>query len=202
MTTSKAETILALSIFFALPALAAVEIGKAAPDFRLSTYRGDEISLSDFGDKTIVLEWFAHNCEFTGNHYRKGDGHMQKLQAEFVGRGIVWITIDSNRNALAPAEMDALAKEWKMNSTAFLSDPSGRVGRAYGVTNTPQMFVIHHGNLVYQGAIDDRRSFFSFLRDRSTALNYVRQALEELLAGDSVSIPETKPYGCKINYVD
>ena len=114
----------------------------------------------------------------------------------------VWLTIDSNQNALPPSEMIALAEDWKMKSTAFLSDRGGTVGRTYGVTNTPQMFVIDHGTLVYQGAIDDRSSFVSFLRDRSTALNYVRQALNELFAGKPVSIPETKPYGCKINYAD
>ena len=186
-----------------IPALAqaTAEVGLAAPDFTLKSYQDEPHSLSSYADKTVVLEWFAHDCEFTASHYDKGkDGHMQKLQSEFTGRGVVWLTIDSNRNALPPAEMDALAKKWKMHSTAFLSDLAGGVGIAYGVIATPQVFVIHKGELVYQGAVDDRSSFFSLLRDRSTALNYIRQALEEVSAGKPVSVPETKPYGCAMKY--
>lgn len=192
----------AVSALLAIPALASLETTRPAPGFRLSSYSGDSISLEDFADQTVVVEWFAHDCEFTRSHYKKGRGQMPKLQAEFTARGVIWLTIDSNRNALPDDEMRALAREWKMASTAFLADPTGEVGRSYGVTNTPQMFVIHRGRVVYQGAIDDRSSFFGLFKDRSTAHSYVRQALEEVLSGKAVSVPETKPYGCSMKYAN
>ena len=41
--------------------------------------------------------------------------------------------------------------------TAVLLDPQGAVGKMYGATNTPHMYVIDRaGMLVYAGAIDDR----------------------------------------------
>ena len=204
MTRMMSKSLLAVLLLgpMAFQASAGVQIGGAASEFRLSTYDGDPVSLDQFADKVVVLEWFAHDCEFTSSHYKKGAGHMQKLQEEFTARGVVWLTIDSNRNALPPKEMQALARDWKIRSTAFLSDPTGRVGLAYGVTTTPQMFVVDRGNVVYQGAIDDRSSFFGLLRDRSTARNYVRQALEELLDGKPISVPETKPYGCHMKYAE
>ncbi len=204
-TLSKTHMLCVLLVLIATSATSAnasVPTGDTAPDFTLSSYEGETFSLSQFSDKTVVLEWFAHDCEFTGSHYRKGAGHMQTLQAEFTERGIIWLTIDSNHNALPPDEMKALAQKWNMRSSAFLADPTGKVGRTYGVTNTPQMFIIDRGTLVYQGAIDDRSSFFGLLRDRSTAHNYVRQALEEILDGKSVSTPETKPYGCHMKYAE
>ncbi len=194
--------IFSLGALIAVSTVGAVETGKSAPEFQLSTYAGELVSLETYKDEIVVLEWFAHDCEFVGSHYKKGDGHMQKLQADFTAQGIVWLTIDSNRNALASREMQALARGWNMHSTAFLSDPTGEVGRAYGVVTTPQMFIIAHGKIVYQGAIDDRSSFMGFVRDRSTALNYVRQALDELGEGKSISIPETKSYGCIMKYAE
>ncbi len=202
MTHSKTAMLLVLVTFLASPALGSVDTTKPAPGFQLLDYNGDSVSLADFADRTVVLEWFAHDCEFTRSHYKKGDGHMPRLQAEFTEQNVVWLTIDSNRNALPNDEMRTLGEEWKMKNTAFLSDPTGRVGRDYGVTNTPQMFVIHHGEIVYQGAVDDRSSFFGLFQDRSTARNYVREALAEVLAGETVTVPETKPYGCSMKYAD
>lgn len=200
MSNFRMTMMLFVTILVAVPAVATIDATKPAPGFQLTSYSGDSVSLDDFADRTVVLEWFAHDCEFTHSHYRKGEGYTPKLQAEFTARGVVWLTIDSNRNALPTSEMRELAENWKMANTAFLSDPTGKVGRSYGVTNTPQMFVIHHGRIVYQGAADDRSSFFGLLRDRSTARNYVRQALNEVLSGEAVSVPETKPYGCSMKY--
>jgi len=36
--------------------------------------------------------------------------------------------------------------------------------------------------------------------DPRTAKNYVRAAVEELLAGKPVAITQTKPYGCSVHY--
>ena len=202
MTYSKIAVPLALLTILVSPAFSSVDTTKPAPDFRLFDYSGDSVSLEDFADRTVVLEWFAHDCEFTRSHYKKGSGYTPKLQAEFTAQGVAWLTIDSNRNALPNDEMRTLADEWNMKNTAFLSDPTGKVGRSYGVTNTPQIFVIHRGKIVYQGAADDRSSFFGLFQDRSTARNYVREALEEVLAGKTVSVPETKPYGCSMKYAE
>ena len=41
-----------------------------------------------------MLEWFNPECPFVKKHY--GSGNMQKLQDEYTGKGVVWLTIDSN----------------------------------------------------------------------------------------------------------
>ena len=79
----------------------------------------------------------------------------------------------------------------------MLDDSSGTVGHAYDARTTPHLFVIdREGVIVYQGAIDDdpRGS------RGEDAVNYVAQALDELLAGKPISVPETKPYGCSVKY--
>jgi hypothetical protein len=62
------------------------------------------------------------------------------------------------------------------------------------------MFVIAaDGTLAYDGAIDNRPSPSG---DPRTAKNYVRAAVDELLAGKPVEISQTKPYGCAVHYAD
>ncbi len=179
---------------FASPASSSVDSTLPAPGFELKSFDGVSFSLEDYADRTVVLEWFGHACEFTWSHYRQG--HMSKLQEEYTARGVVWLTIDSSRFPLSREKMRARAEKWGIQSTAILKDSEGVAARRYGTRVTPQAFVIHHGRVVYQGAIDDRGSFAGLLQDRSTARNYVRQSLEEVLAGKPVSVPETKPYGC------
>ena len=66
----------------------------------------------------------------------------------------------------------------------ILLDNSGKVGRMFGAKKTPHMFIIKNGKVLYQGAIDNHGD-----------VNYVAQALDELLAGKKVSMPRTRPYG-------
>jgi len=80
-----------------------------------------------------------------------------------------------------------------------LLDPTGVVGKAYGATNTPHMYVIDkNGLLVYAGAIDDRPT--TRRADVQGAHNYVRAALADVAAGRAVQTPVIRAYGCTVKY--
>jgi len=80
-----------------------------------------------------------------------------------------------------------------------LLDPAGTLGHLYGAQATPHMYVIDaHGQLVYMGAIDDTPS--ADPSDIAHAKNYVAAAIDALKAGQRVSIPATKAYGCSVKY--
>src|SRR3954471_21828193 len=68
-------------------------VGTNAPDFSLTDSKGKTQSVSQYKGKYVVLEWFNPQCPFVKKHY--GSGNMQKLQEEFTGKNIVWLTIDS-----------------------------------------------------------------------------------------------------------
>jgi AhpC/TSA family protein len=128
---------------------------------------------------------------------------MQKLQKEYTGKNVVWLTINSTRAGhpeyKQPAEMASWMKKMDAASSATLLDPKGDAGRAYGARTTPHMYIIDpKGVLVYAGGIDDKRS--TDVEDVKTAKNYVRAAMGELLAGKSVSNATTQPYGCSVKY--
>jgi peroxiredoxin len=201
MKTKLLTALLTIAASTALFAADSPAVGTNAPDFSLTDSKGKTQSVSQYKGKYVVLEWFNPECPFVKKHY--GSGNMQKLQEEFTGKGIVWLTIDSNapglEGHLTAEQANAKMAEWKTKQTALLLDPDGKAGRSYGAKNTPHMFVINpEGKIVYEGAIDSKAT--PNPADITSATNYVKVALNESLSGKSVSTANTKPYGCSVKY--
>src|SRR6266436_6996351 len=176
-------------------------VGSAAPDVSVSDSNGNTQSVSQYKGKYVVLEWFNPECPFVKKHY--GSGNMQKLQQEFTGKGVVWLSIDSSAPGLEgnlnAEQANGKMAEWKTKQTALVLDPDGKAGRSYGAKNTPHMFVINpEGKIVYEGAIDSKAT--PNPSDIASSTNYVKVALDEAMAGKPVSNPNTKPYGCSVKY--
>src|SRR5881275_514380 len=114
-------------------------VGSAAPDFSLADAKGQTHSLAQYKGKYVVLEWFNPDCPFVKKHY--GSGNMQNLQQEYTGKGVVWLSIDSNapgqEGNLTPDQAEKKMAEWKTKQTALLLDPEGHAGQLYGAKNTP-----------------------------------------------------------------
>jgi len=178
-----------------------VKVGSAAPAFSLKDVNGKTHNLADYKGKFVVLEWFNEGCPFVKKHYTSGN--MQKLQKEYVGKDVVWLSINSSAEGeqghMTPETAPKTIGDWKMDSTKVLLDHDGKVGKMYGAKTTPHMFVIDkEGKLVYQGAIDSKSS--ANTADIEGAENYVKVALDSSMAGKPVATSSTKPYGCSVKY--
>jgi|SRR5512133_3537037 hypothetical protein len=179
----------------------AVRVGESAPDFQATDSNGKVHKLTQYRGKFVVLEWHNNGCPYTRKHYESGN--MQRLQREWIGKGIVWFTIISSAPGqqgyvTAQQENDYL-KKMKASPSAALLDPEGNVGRLYSAKTTPHMFIITpEGVLLYDGAIDDKAT--TEQADIPSAKNYVSQALGEAMANKPVSIPTSRPYGCSVKY--
>jgi len=187
----------------ASPAWAAgvAKVGETAPVFNAAATSGRSVSLADQRGKIVILEWTNHDCPYVRKHY--DSGNMQTLQKEITAQGVVWLTLISSspgtQGYVSPKEADELTASRKANPTAVLLDPSGAVGKSYGATNTPHMYIVDKaGLLVYAGAIDDRPT--TRRADVQGAHNYVRAALEDMAAGRAVQTPVTRAYGCTVKY--
>jgi peroxiredoxin len=200
----KTKSIFVTLSSFAASALIAADsppVGSAAPDFSATDSKGKTQSLAQYKGKYVVLEWFNPECPFVKKHY--APGNMQKLQEEYTGKGVVWLSVDSSapgkEGSLTPEQAEKKLSEWKGKQTALLLDSDGKVGKAYAAKNTPHMFVINpEGKIVYEGAIDSKATPNS--DDIASSTNYVKIALDESLAGKPVSNANTKPYGCSVKY--
>jgi peroxiredoxin len=194
------KSILALLVA-AGTAVAAPQVGQPAPEFTLTDSNGKSHNLSDFKGKFVVLEWLNHGCPFVKKHY--DGGNMQGLQKEFTGKDVVWLSIVSSapgkQGHMSPEETNKTKEEKGSAATAILNDEDGTVGKLYDAKVTPELYVINpEGTLIYMGAIDDKKSVEP--ADVAGAKNYVKQALDEAVAGKPVSEPTTTAYGCGIKY--
>lgn len=184
----------------ALEAAAGVEIGAKAPDFTLTDYNGQEHTLSEYTKqgKTVVLEWFSPDCPFVKKHYRDDTGTMLAIEADMKDEPVVWLRINSGREghpSTGAERNKKTAAEWDIK-TPILLDPTGEVGMAYNAKRTPEMYIINaQGVLAYHGAIDNRKD-----AAMPGDVNYVRDALQQVLAGETVTTTSTKAYGCGVKY--
>ena len=180
----------------------AVEVGKPAPDFTATDINGKTIKLSDYKGKIVVIESYNSDCPYCHNQYKTGA--MQALQKDLAAKGVVWLLVNSvnpkNFSHRTPEQAKTEMAAEKMDVTAWIDDSSGAVGHLYGMKTTPDMYVINKdGILVYEGAIDNQPDPF---HNPLTANNYVRDAVDELLAGKPIEVSQTKPYGCGVKYAD
>lgn len=178
----------------------AASVGQPAPDFTLSDTAGQPVKLSQYKGKPVVLEWNNPGCPFVRKHYQ---GNMQALQKAFTAQGVVWLAVNSTRDDsadhMSPAQLARWMTEQKASPTATLMDENGTVGQAYAARVTPHMYIVNaQGLLVYAGAIDSIPS--ARVADIEKATNFVRQGMNELLAGKPVSTPTSQAYGCSIKY--
>src|SRR5438874_3642765 len=138
MKTKLLLGILTSLISTALFAADSPPVGSTAPDISATDSKGKAQTLSQYKGKYVVLEWFNPECPFVKKHY--GSGNMQKLQEEFTGKGVVWLTIDSNapglEGNLTAEQAQKVMKDWNTRQTALLLDSQGKAGRAYNARNT------------------------------------------------------------------
>jgi peroxiredoxin len=182
-------------------ASAKAEIGQPAPDFKLKDLDGKEVSLASLKGKTVVLEWFNPGCPFVQKSHQKGS--LKGLSSKVADKGVVWIAINSGAPGKQGAGVDANragAKDLGVANAIYL-DEDGAVGKAYGATNTPHMYIIDaKGTLVYAGAIDNSPDAEGESPEGGKLVNYVESALDELGAGKPVTVSRTKAYGCSVKY--
>jgi len=187
--------------FVAGSVIAAPRVGEPAPDFTGVDTQGKTHRLADYRGKTVVLEWTNHDCPYVRKHY--GAGNLQEQQREAAAQGVIWLSVISSapgqQGYVSPAEADELTRSRKAVPHAVLLDPEGRIGRAYEAKTTPHMFIIDEaGKLVYMGGIDSLAT--ADPADIPKATQYVRVALKERAAGQPISAPVTRPYGCSVKY--
>ena len=178
--------------------LGRVNTGAPAPAFTASAADGAHHSLRDYLGSLVVLEWTSPVCPFTAIKYKNGS--MQALQRYATSKHVVWLSIDTAAPGRAGYLTPGAARERIATShatvTAFLFDVDGKIARSYGAKTTPSFFVIDRkGKLAYQGAMDEQ-----IFADDAVGHEHVRTALDDLLAGRRVQVPETQPQGCAVEY--
>jgi len=175
----------------------ALSLGDSAPDVSLPATDGRMYSLASFRDQDcVVMVFLANHCPYVGSW----EDRLIALAREYSKRGVSFVAISSSDIATFPADsFDQMRERAEANEYPFpyLYDEGQLIARAYGATRTPEVFVFgQERTLQYHGAID---SDFDAGRDTEP---YLRNALEEILAGATISLPNTPPVGCALKLRD
>jgi len=186
-----------------------------AKAFTLTDQNGNKVSLSSFSGQIVVLEWCNFDCPFSRRHYERGTfkdlykkykfglsdpaaPEPNKKRKREPKQKVVWLAINSTHYATVETNK-AAARKYEV-PYPILDDHLGRVGRLYGATRTPHIFIkAPSGELAYRGAIDNDPKGD---KEADEIVNYVDLALQQILRGQPVATPETKPYGCSVKYAD
>lgn len=201
MPSAPSRNLFAAALIAGATAAHAVAPGGPAPGFTLTDLAGRPLTLESLKGKWVALEWTNPECPFVQKHY--GPGNMQATQKYAGDNKIVWVQVNSTSPKHQDYRPAARMGEWNVAMKAVPAhatmDESGSVGKAFGARTTPHLYLIDPtGKVVYNGAIDDKRS--ADPADIPAARNHIKMAMSEVLGGKPVSVPATTPYGCSIKY--
>ncbi|MFK7911253.1 MAG: redoxin domain-containing protein [Akkermansiaceae bacterium] len=187
-------------------AIKTIEIGTAAPDFSLPGVDGKNHSLKDFSDaKALVLVFTCNHCPDA----RAARGKVVSLHNDYKGKGVSVVAISGNDDKAlrldeigysvygdSLEDMKNVAKEEKYTFPYLYDGETQKTTRAYGAVATPHVFVFDADKkLRYTGRIDDARR-----SRKDIGSNYVREALDAILAGKDVKTKTTRPFGCSTKW--
>ncbi len=174
---------------------ATVPIGGRGPSFDgLLGVDGQRYGMADFDQASSLVLIFSSNRCPTAKAYTD---RLNKLQAEYGPRGVQLVLINSNDPHLYPEEsyarMVSLARE--MGYTfPYLFDEGQHVARAYGPTRTFHVFALDRERILrYEGRFDDARVA------ASVTTTDLASALDDMLAGKPVRVPQTRAFGCSLD---
>jgi len=120
------------------------QVGDLSPGFQLRDLDGNIVSLSDFRDRPVILNFWATWC----GPCRSEMPYIQQIYEEWQDKGLVVLTINLR-------ETSAEVTEFMQSNNLFfpaLLDTNGNVANEYNVTGIPTTFFIYK-----YGIIQERR---------------------------------------------
>jgi len=139
-----------------------------------------------------VLAFLGNGCPTA----KSAEDVLIDLQASYGPRGVRLVAINPNNPYLSPPDTlpeMARRRELKGFNFPYVKDLDGSAARSYGVTRTPEIVVLDGDRRVrYRGRVMDARDPARARRQD------LQEALDDLLAGEEVEVPETEAFGCSI----
>jgi peroxiredoxin len=178
-----------------------LQIGSIAPDFTLPGSDGIDHSFhganSVRGQNGTLIFFTCNHCPYVIG----SEARMKALYERITPQGVAMVAIHSNETQNHPTDTFPLVLE-RMKEMGFqwlsLKDEKQFSARDYGAQRTPHYFLFNaEGVLVYSGRMDDAP------RDASKAGTHeLQDAIDDLLAGVPVRMPQTDAIGCNIKWWD
>jgi peroxiredoxin len=191
---------LAVLALVASPALAGkynkvVSVGEKAPTFAglpaVLDGKDTSLTLDDIKDDVVVVVFLGNHCPVVQAY----EDRLIDFTNDYKGKGVKVVGLSVNDIEQDKIPGIKIYMKEKGSNYIYGYDESGKVGKAYGATNTPQFFVLDKTRTIrYTGAMDDN------MNEAKVEKTYLRDAVDAVLKGESPEVSETQPKGCGVKY--
>lgn len=172
-----------------------LSIGDTAPQLELPDTDGHSWSLTDGdGSQATVVVFTCNHCPYA----LAWQDRIAQAARDYAARGVRFVAINSNdaerypRDSLEAMRERVASEDWPL---PYLRDESQTVARSFGAQVTPDVFVLDAGGaLRYRGAPDGDYG------DPAADAQWLRAALDAVLAGREPDPAETEPVGCSVKW--
>lgn len=174
---------------------AASRLGEPVADFQLKDYRGRDVALQEYQKApAVVVAFLGTQCPLAKLYAVR----LQELADRYANRGVIVLGVFANVQD-SPSELAAFAKQHNLKYP-LLKDVGNVLADQLGAERTPEVFLLDANRIVrYQGRVDDQ--YVIGVQRQRAQREDLRVALDEVLAGKTVSQPRTQPLGCLIGRV-
>lgn len=188
-------TLAVLAAAFTLPLAdekKAPAAGTAVPDFSLNDTHRRPRALADYKEaKAFVVVFLDTECPLSNLYVPT----LLGLHKQYADKGVQIVGINaSNQDSFVLVAAHAQERELPF---PVLKDFDQKVLDAFGATRTPEVFLLDAKRVIrYHGRIDDQYGI-GFRREKPTRHD-LKEAIDELLAGKTVTTPTTDASGCLV----
>jgi peroxiredoxin len=162
---------------------------------KMKNVDGRELAIADVrGPAGTLVIFTCNHCPFV----KAWEERTVALGNAYTAQGIGVIAVNANDPAVAGDTAEAMQERAKERKLAYpyVMDATSAVARAFGATRTPEFFLFDKdGLLAYHGALDDNAQ-----KPEDVKENWLKSALESVVAGKPVAVAETKAIGCSIKF--
>ena len=172
-----------------------LQLGQKAPEFNLISTSNENVSISSFDSKFLVIFFTCNHCPYvTGS-----DEVTRQTANKFKDKDVSFIAINSNSaNTYQEDSFEnmILRMEEYNFPWVYLHDADQEIALKYGALKTPHFYVFNEQReLVYTG-----RGVDSPLDANKIKINNLELVLDELTSNTLISIPITNPIGCSVKW--
>lgn len=188
--------LLFLSLLLAGAASAQVTTGGALPlaDRSFPTADGSTLTLASAArDQGLVVLFWSNTCPWADRYADR----VADLVRVYVPAGVGFVLVNSNDPAADDAATAVASRDHAATrslAVPYVVDADGELAAAFGATSAPHAYFFGPaGTLLYEGAIDDGPADVSRVQ-----VPYLRQAMDQSVAGLPIEVQQTRALGCKI----
>ena len=174
-------------------------IGEKAPmiNHKVEDISGRTLTLSEVaGENGLLVVFSCNTCPWV----MKWEDRYPDMNRIAKANKIGMILLNPNEDYRSRGDgMDDMIKHARKSGydMPYALDKNHQLADAFGASRTPHVYLFNKNlELVYVGAIDDNANDASAVKEY-----YIKNAMEEMVAGQSIATPNTKSLGCTIKRI-